>query len=69
MFECAYRSGPEEARVAFRAWSAEEAVRDLEEVLGGEGIHADGDITVRDARGRVVLHVPASRRGDAVGAA
>ncbi len=69
LFECTFLLGAEESRMAFRAWSAEEALRDVDEVLARAGVLARGEVVVRDARGRVVLRGPARSTGDAVGAA
>jgi hypothetical protein len=57
LFECTYGVPGEERRVVFRAWTPVEAAAGVEEALQGAGIPLGGMITVRDARGRVVLQV------------
>ncbi len=58
LFECTYGIPGEERKVVFRAWTPVEAAAGVEEALQGAGIPLTGAITVRDARGRVVLTVP-----------
>lgn len=58
LFECTYGNPGEEGTVVFRAWTPVEAAAGVEEALQGAGIPLTGELTVRDARGRVVLKVP-----------
>jgi hypothetical protein len=58
LFECSYGPAGDEGRVVFRAWSPVEAAAGVEEAMERAGIPLVGSITVRDARGRVVLQVP-----------
>ncbi|MGA8890901.1 MAG: hypothetical protein WB493_04980 [Anaeromyxobacteraceae bacterium] len=57
LYECTYGLAGGEARVVFRAWTPAEAAQDTEEALSRAGIPHDGDITVRDMRGRLLLRV------------
>ncbi len=57
LFECSYGLPGDEAKVVFRAWTPVEAAAGTEEALHRAGIAVVGEITVRDARGRVLLRV------------
>jgi hypothetical protein len=61
LFECSYGPPSDEGRLVFRAWTPVEAASLAEDVLARAGFATGGDITVRDARGRVVLLVPLHR--------
>lgn len=65
LFECAYGSADGESRTVVRAWTPIEAAQTLEEALLRAGLLTPGEITVRDARGRLMLHVPAVGRAGA----
>jgi hypothetical protein len=65
IFECAYSSSAGESRTVVRAWTPVEAAQTLEEALVRAGMLSPGEITVRDARQRVVLRVPAVGRPEA----
>jgi hypothetical protein len=54
LFDCTYGPEGSEAHLVFRAWTA----AGVEEAMERAGIPLVGSITVRDARGRVVLRVP-----------
>ena len=58
LFDCTFGNPGEERKVVFRAWTPVEAAAGVEEALQEAGIPLTGAITVRDARGRVVLKVP-----------
>jgi hypothetical protein len=58
LFECSYGTPGDEAKIVFRAWTPAEAAAGTEEALRRAGIPLVGEITVRDARGRVQLRVP-----------
>jgi len=58
LFDCTFGNPGEERKVVFRAWTPVEAAAGVEEALREAGIPLTGAITVRDARGRVVLKVP-----------
>jgi hypothetical protein len=62
IFDCAYTSTAGSSRIVVRAWTPAEAAEALEEALAHAGLLAPGEITVRDARGRVALRVPAVGR-------
>jgi hypothetical protein len=62
IFECAYVSSAGESRTAVRAWTPVEAAQTFEEALSRAGLLTPGEITVRDARGRVALRVPSVGR-------
>ena len=58
IFDCSYGPTGNEAHLVFRAWTPVEAASGVEEAMERAGIPLVGSITVRDARGRVVLQVP-----------
>jgi hypothetical protein len=58
LFDCTYGPEGSEAHLVFRAWTPVEAAAGVEEAMERAGIPLVGSITVRDARGRVVLRVP-----------
>jgi hypothetical protein len=62
IFDCAYTSAAGDSRIVVRAWNPVEAAQTLEEALSRADMLTPGEITVRDARGRVVLRVAAVGR-------
>jgi hypothetical protein len=65
IFDCAYTSVAGDSRIVVRAWTPVEAAQTLEEGLARAGLLSPGEITVRDARGRVALRVAAVGRAAA----
>ena len=62
IFDCAYTSAAGDSRIVVRAWTPVEAAQTLEAGLLRAGLLAPGEITVRDARGRVALRLSAVGR-------
>jgi hypothetical protein len=71
IFDCAFSSATGESRIVVRAWTPTEAAQALEQALVRAGMLVPGEITVRDARGRLALHLAAVGRpgADLAGAA
>jgi hypothetical protein len=62
IFDCSFTSAAGDSRIVVRAWTPVEAAQTLEEALSRAGLLTPGEITVRDARGRVALQVLAVGR-------
>lgn len=58
IFDCSYGPAGSEGHLAFRAWTPVEAAAGVEEAMARAGVPLVGTITVRDARGRVLLQLP-----------
>ncbi len=57
LFDCSCGNPGHELHLSIRAWTPAEAASAMEDALTAAGVPRSGEITVRDARHRVVLRV------------